>query len=407
MYMEVKETKTKKKKGDATKKVEKEYDFNKASLNDAKAKLTETIDKVNGKPRKANEPIKAIDILKAIGLDQNEDISKIINKGETSIIPEEVYYNSTLGEHQAQFESSNDRITLVSYMANIDDYISKKHTVDAKKSYIQKEMMRMLIHESIHKKISELTKEQRSYILTQIADVYDETIRQLNKKIKDKTEDTKTYKKTLKWLQDETIFGNIKERNNEINDSILNEAEEFLVESITREDFYSVLNELETESGEDYIVENENKSIFNRIIDILFRIFNKLVGKDIDLNTKSILAKEYKILSDDIKAVQNIIENINNIVNDKITDKGTNGSESEVLDRTSLGDTNEKLGEDIFSKFNPDLPFSATTDIETYNAKLNTLKISSMNDFIKQFPIENRTDIEQMLDNNEITYYCK
>ena len=54
-----------------------------------------------------------------------------------------------------------------------------------------------------------------------------------------------------------------------------------------------------------------------------------------------------------------------------------------------------------------DLPFSATTDIETYNAKLNTLKISSMNDFIKQFPIENRTDIEQMLDNNEITYYCK
>ena len=30
-----------------------------------------------------------------------------------------------------------------------------------------------------------------------------------------------------------------------------------------------------------------------------------------------------------------------------------------------------------------------------------------MNDFIKQFPIENRTDIEQMLDNNEITYYCK
>ena len=30
-----------------------------------------------------------------------------------------------------------------------------------------------------------------------------------------------------------------------------------------------------------------------------------------------------------------------------------------------------------------------------------------MNDFIKQFPIENRTDIERMLDNNEITYYCK
>ena len=30
-----------------------------------------------------------------------------------------------------------------------------------------------------------------------------------------------------------------------------------------------------------------------------------------------------------------------------------------------------------------------------------------MNDFIKQFPIENRTDIKQMLDNNEITYYCK
>lgn len=408
MYMEVKETKTKKKKGDATKKVEKEYNFNKASINEAKTKLTETITTVNGEPRKANEPIKAIDILKAIGLDQNEDISKIINKGETSIIPEEVYYNSTLGEHQAQFESSNDRITLVSYMANIDDYISKKHTVDAKKSYIQKEMMRMLIHESIHKKISELTKEQRSYILTQIADIYDETIRQLNKKIKDKTEDTKTYKKTLKWLQDETIFGNIKERNNEINDSILNEAEEFLVESITREDFYSVLNELETESGKDYIVENENKSIFNRIIDILFRIFNKLVGKDVDLNTKSILAKEYKILSDDIKAVQNIIENTNdNIVNNEIENANDNKSENKVLDKTKVDKTDDSLGGDIFNTDNLYLPFSSTTDIETYNAKLNTLKISSMNDFIKQFPIENRTDIERMLDNNEITYYCK
>ena len=414
MYMEVKETKTKKKKEDTTKKVEKEYNFNKASINEAKTKLTETITKVNGKPRKINEPIKAIDILKAIGLDQNEDISKIINKGETSIIPEEVYYNSTLGEHQAQFESSNNKITLVKYMTNINDYIGKSnHTVDAKKSYIQKEMMRMLVHESIHKKISELTKEQRSYILTQIADIYDETIRQLNKKIKDKTGDTKTYKKTLKWLQDETIFGNIKERNNEINDSILNEAEEFLVESITREDFYSVLNELETESGKDYIVENENKSIFNRIIDILFRIFNKLVGKDVDLNTKSILAKEYKILSDDIKVVQDAIKKIETDVTTETNitpeNNGENGEEN------ALNEVNKKLTEDKTTLVteNPenvnvnDLPFSATTDIETYNAKLNTLKISSMNDFIKQFPIENRTDIERMLDNNEITYYCK
>ena len=412
MYMEVKETKTKKKKEDTTKKVEKEYNFNKASINEAKTKLTETITKVNGKPRKINEPIKAIDILKAIGLDQNEDISKIINKGETSIIPEEVYYNSTLGEHQAQFESSNNKITLVKYMTNINDYIGKSnHTVDAKKSYIQKEMMRMLVHESIHKKISELTKEQRNYILTQIADVYDETIRQLNKKIKDKTGDTKTYKKTLKWLQDETIFGNIKERNNEINDSILNEAEEFLVESITREDFYSILNELETESGEDYIVENENKSIFNKIIDILFKIFNKLVGKDVDLNTKSILAKEYKILSDDIKVIQDTIKKVetnitpeNNRENDRETSKENN--EDNVL-----YELNEKLTEDEKYKTENedlnDLFFSATTDIETYNTKLNTLKISSMNDFIKQFPIENRTDIEQMLDNNEITYYCK
>ena len=410
MYMEVKETKTKKKKEDTTKKVEKEYNFNKASINEAKAKLTETITKVNGKPRKINQPIKAIDILKAIGLDQNEDISKIINKGETSIIPEEVYYNSTLGEHQAQFESSNNRITLVSYMANIDDYISKKHTVDAKKSYIQKEMMRMLVHESIHKKISELTKEQRTYILTQIADVYDETIRQLNKKINDKIGDTKTYKKTLKWLQDETIFGNIKERNNEINDSILNEAEEFLVESITREDFYSVLNKLETESGEDYIVENENKSIFNRIIDILFRIFNKLVGKDVDLNTKSILAKEYKILSDDIKAVQDTIKKIETDITPE-----TNITPEENGEENALKKVNKKLIEDettlVIKKPKnidlKDLSFSATTDIETYNTKLNTLKISSMNDFIKQFPIENRTDIERMLDNNEITYYCK
>ena len=414
MYMEVKETKTKKKKEDTTKKVEKEYNFNKASINEAKTKLTETITKVNGKPRKINEPIKAIDILKAIGLDQNEDISKIINKGETSIIPEEVYYNSTLGEHQAQFENSNNKITLVKYMTNINDYIGKSnHTVDAKKSYIQKEMMRMLVHESIHKKISELTKEQRSYILTQIADIYDETIRQLNKKIKDKTGDTKTYKKTLKWLQDETIFGNIKERNNEINDSILNEAEEFLVESITREDFYSVLNELETESGKDYIVENENKSIFNRIIDILFRIFNKLVGKDVDLNTKSILAKEYKILSDDIKVVQDAIKKIETDVTTETNitpeNNGENGEEN------ALNEVNKKLTEDKTTLVteNPenvnvnDLPFSATTDIETYNAKLTTLKISSMNDFIKQFPIENRTDIERMLDNNEITYYCK
>ena len=414
MYMEVKETKTKKKKEDTTKKVEKEYNFNKASINEAKTKLTETITKVNGKPRKTNEPIKAIDILKAIGLDQNEDISKIINKGETSIIPEEIYYNSTLGEHQAQFESSNNKITLVKYMTNINDYIGKSnHTVDAKKSYIQKEMMRMLVHESIHKKISELTKEQRSYILTQIADIYDETIRQLNKKIKDKTGDTKTYKKTLKWLQDETIFGNIKERNNEINDSILNEAEEFLVESITREDFYSVLNELETESGKDYIVENENKSIFNRIIDILFRIFNKLVGKDVDLNTKSILAKEYKILSDDIKVVQDAIKKIETDVTTETNitpeNNGENGEEN------ALNEVNKKLTEDKTTLVteNPenvnvnDLPFSATTDIKTYNAKLTTLKISSMNDFIKQFPIENRTDIERMLDNNEITYYCK
>lgn len=412
MYMEVKETKTKKKKEDTTKKVEKEYNFNKASINEAKTKLTETITKINGKPRKINEPIKAIDILKAIGLDQNEDISKIINKGETSIIPEEVYYNSTLGEHQAQFESSNNKITLVKYMTNINDYIGKSnHTVDAKKSYIQKEMMRMLVHESIHKKISELTKEQRSYILTQIADVYDETIRQLNKKIKDKTGDTKTYKKTLKWLQDETIFGNIKERNNEINDSILNEAEEFLVESITREDFYSVLNELETESGEDYIVENENKSIFNRIIDILFRIFNKLVGKDVDLNTKSILAKEYKILSDDIKVIQDTIKKVETNITPENNRENDGETSKENNEDNVLYELNEKLTEDEEYKTENedlnDLFFSATTDIEIYNAKLNTLKISSMNDFIKQFPIENRTDIEQMLDNNEITYYCK
>ena len=81
-----------------------------------------------------------------------------------------------------------------------------------------------------------------------------------------------------------------------------------------------------------------------------------------------------------------------------------------MLDNSPLisNETEEKIEENILTE---NLEFSTTTDIEEtiseYTNKLQPIQITSMDNFIKQFPIEHQNDIKKMLDNNEIVYYCK
>ena len=78
--------------------------------------------------------------------------------------------------------------------------------------------------------------------------------------------------------------------------------EEWLVESLTQPLLANYLNKTKYE-GADISSVKENKSIFQKIIDVIIKLFNKIFGVNFgEIKNNTIFAKQYLILSDKLNA---------------------------------------------------------------------------------------------------------
>ena len=277
-------------------------------------------------------------------------------------------------------------------------------------------LVRNLLHENIHRKLNELKEIQigklsrHEIIISELEDIY-ESFREFVSK------DDSDLGRTI---QKEII--DVLETNYKNNKTV--KLEEFLTESLTQKTLTKYINNITYNRKDNtFEYETEKKSIFQKIIDIILKIF----GID-KVNANTILAEEYKILGNILEQQNTTSTNSNVTYN---TDSSTfpvgkgKGKELETppADKKRKGfnrkfDNVETLNEDKNdSSFKPSLTTTLQdnpTEIKIEYSENNRLDnpygitfVDRMNTMANKFDKEYREGINSAIENNDFNYTCK
>lgn len=200
-------------------------------------------------------------------------------------------------------------IPLIDELIKYDDTDKKGHAYSKNgKTYITKkgrellmkeprDIIRLLVHERLHNEISKLKPSDRSRMMRELADTHRAALEALKN-------DTSVEAKSISnWIKNNG-FENVDDYNSKHGSKISEEQfmEEWLVETLTRPQLISYLSNtnyiVDGQIVESKIEEDDNKkSIFQKIVDILAKLFDKLFGTNLRISNKSsIFAKEYEII---------------------------------------------------------------------------------------------------------------
>lgn len=158
------------------------------------------------------------------------------------------------------------------------------------------EAFRHLLHETIHRKLTEITKEQRTELFDEIREVFNDFVK-ANKEEGIDGFDLFYYENDIKVDKkgkpvkdkDDNIVRIYHDKDGKINEKGL---EEFLIESLTRPKLIARLNSISVGEGD---IQNRTignlraKSLFQRILAAIAKLF------DLKINKGSLLEKEYKL----------------------------------------------------------------------------------------------------------------
>ena len=279
-------------------------------------------------------------------------------------------------------------------------------------------LVRNLLHENIHRKLNELKKIQigklsrHEIIISELEDVY-ESFREFVSK------DNSDLGRTI---QKEII--DVLENNYSNNKTV--KLEEFLTESLTQKTLTKYINNITYNRKDNtFEYETEKKSIFQKIIDIILKIF----GID-KVNADTILAEEYKILGD-ILEQQNTTSTNSDVIADTDTSTSPVGETSE-FETPAAGELEtppaDKKRKGFSKKFdnvettnNPSFKPSLTTTLQDNPTEIkieysenNRLDnpygitfVDRMNTMANKFDKEYREGINSAIENNDFNYTCK
>lgn len=319
-------------------------------------------------------------------------------------------------------------------------------------------LKRLLIHENLHAKFKEQNLFERQGLVEDLFDTYNAAIEAVEHIIQTANKDSAEYKnavKVRKWFEDNkfnptdyfTQFNNTKNTqyaNMSEEERAQIFAEEWLVETLTQPLLMNFLNNTNYR-GQEVIVENitnENKSIWQKIVDLLLKLFGK--GKT-NVQNNTIFAQQYLILSNVNENNNTNTENINNesIIEDsnqvqKQTTEESNVGEdiTKIEEKENLvvekideefgviddEDTAENQIDDIESDielYDEEELNAATSDALDYvidyknndgNATAETLgitRITNMDDYLKMYSKQDQELISQMMDKGELKYACQ
>lgn len=280
-------------------------------------------------------------------------------------------------------------------------------------------LVRNLLHENIHRKLNELKKIQigklsrHEIIISELEDIY-ESFREFVSK------DNNDLGRTI---QKEII--DVLENNYKNNKTV--KLEEFLTESLTQKTLTKYINNITYNRKDNtFEYETEKKSIFQKIIDIILKIF----GID-KVNANTILAEEYKILGDILEQQNTTSTNSDVIVN---TDSSTSPVEetselktppageleTPVAGKKRKGFASRNKVETLNKEedeYNPSLTTTLQdnpTEIKIEYSENNRLDnpygitfVDRMNTMANKFDKEYREGINSAIENNDFNYTCK
>lgn len=290
---------------------------------------TATKDKFNSTKElleKASFPKEEIDFLTG-----NNDLN-------LSLVPEEYGYDKSLTKEDAVYR--NGKMLFSTTGANTANESAFK-------------LKRLFIHERLHDEINKQKLFDRELIVDELLDTYNATLEAIENIIQTANAESAEFKNAVNvrnWLKDNkfnptdyfTKFNTEKNAqyanmSQEQRDRIF--AEEWLVETMTQPLIMNFLNNVEYRGQEVNVegIKNESKSIWQKIIDLLLKLFGK-GNKNVKNNT--IFAKQYLIFS-----------NSNPVINSELTEtteelETTEEIESIEEEQDTVDDSNEDTEED-------------------------------------------------------------
>lgn len=386
----------------------------------------ETIFGKNTEGKNTERVINTADILSYFGIDPIV-IDKLLNykiNGEEALIPSYAFY---INDYYRDNTNKEDKDVDASYDVERDVikiYKSGKQKMLGSSATAK----RLLIHESLHRKIRESNDFYKK--VDDLIDIYHYTKNRLNKviaELKDSKDERLIEKYNAYIAIKEQIFDKLDKRypEDKYKQTL---AEEFLVESLSQGELTSFLANQEYD-GDIKISDEENKTLLQKILEFICDIFG------INRRENSILAKEFEVLgnNDKVEQYEKIVdssEKENNIETTEVIDNEEDeeyiSSDDEEIDEEnyeSIDDEEEYLEDDDYelesatgtvSDYVSEPMYDNSNELQiehlNNNSAVNStgiMSINDMNDFIKAFPYNERANMADMLDNGQLSYACK
>lgn len=335
------------------------------------------------------------------------------------LVPEEYGYDNKLTHEYAIFR--NGKIFFSNVGAN---YVNSSPFG----------LKRLLIHENLHVKFNKQNLFARQGLVEDLLDTYNATLEAVENIIQTASKDSAEYKNAVlvkQWLEDNKFnptdyFTQFSAEKNAKYAAMSEEersrifAEEWLVETITQPLLINFLNNT-TYRSQEVLVEgivNENKSIWQKIIDLLLKLFGK--GRT-NIKNNTIFAQQYLILGNIDNTINNTEEEVDEqVITDEEVVEDDYDEELGIVEEDT--DDTEDSSDDV-DNINLDneieLDGIVTTSAEEYiidnvandgGATAETFgvtRITNMEDYLNMFAEQDKPLIAKMLDNGELKYACR
>ena len=369
-----------------------------------------------------DEPVSTKEVLEAAGVEAEKiDILMGSNEAEIALVPENVLYDPVTTKAVGRHSKGKVYITNGGVKA-----ISNSST----------EAVRVIVHENLHRLFQEKNVFAREGLVNDLYDTYNKFVEAINNDINNKDSANHEVAKLLKSrLLDKNFslegYGkSLSVSNRKIWDARTEDerkqkfAEEWLIESITQPALINYLNN--TMYGDVQVADNANKTIWQKIIDVLLKLFGK--SSDV-IKNNTILAKQYSLLGDTTTETNVVTEVVETETKEDITP--TEQTE-DIEDVDELSPFQESIIEDVedsvdsVDDFNPfDDPFGSMLDdfstiplIESNDNYTDTFMnnneysptgisiVNDMNSYLKRFNPKDRDGIKKMIEDNDIKFNC-
>lgn len=236
-----------------------------------------------------DSPVNTRDVLRAAGY-SNRYINALlgINEFNIPIIDESIYYDEDTTHAEGYHRNGKVYITTKG---------SGRESLDRPLN-----LMRLIIHESLHKRFAnEGLFEGKEHLVDELMDTYNAFMEALSKDDSDEANEIKAWLDKYSFTPDK-YFTKLSEEEAERWVNRTEEerrrqfAEEWLAESLSQPKIISYLNKTHYDGAIVSKTDDSKKSIWQKIIDILVRLFDKTVG---NVKDNTILAKQYLILGNE------------------------------------------------------------------------------------------------------------